>query len=58
MNIKDAPSMEVKSSAEKTKSKQRQNNNIAQHHGTITHLVLHQLELYYRKTQTRWRGEG
>jgi hypothetical protein len=28
------------------------NNNIAQHHNTITHLVLHLLDLYNRKKRT------
>jgi hypothetical protein len=35
-------------------------NNTAQHHGTITHLVLefpHRLELFYGKQQTSRRNE-
>ena len=39
---------------------QQQHNNTAQHHGTITHLVLellHRLELFYGKQQTSWRNE-
>jgi hypothetical protein len=39
----------------------KQNNNTAQHQGTITHLVLvlvlHQLELFYGKQQTSRRNE-
>jgi hypothetical protein len=36
------------------------NNNTAQHHGTITHLVLdllHRLELFYEKQKTSRRNE-
>jgi hypothetical protein len=43
-----------------TPHKKVRTNNTAQHHGTITHLVLdllHRLELFYRKQQTSRRNE-